>query len=194
MRIEYGNYDSIIEEYGSTDILDSIYGGKDKNAIIDWIKQDLETAHKLKANYVVFHVSEVSPSELYTYQSKYTDDQVIDAVHQLINPILSDKRYNFDFLYENLWWAGFKFTSLDITRKLLDGTNYQKKGLMLDTGHLMNTNININNELEAINYVLEKIKEHESVLEYIKGLHFSKSISGKYVNQIVSNPPPKKSQ
>lgn len=53
----------------------------------------------------------------------------------------------------------------EMTRRLLDQIHYPKKGIMLDTGHLMHTNLELRTEEEAIGYILEKIKAHgEGVL------------------------------
>ena len=46
---------------------------------------------RLGAEYVVFHVSDVSMEECFTYRFSHTNNQVIDAALELINELLPGK-------------------------------------------------------------------------------------------------------
>ena len=89
---------------------------------------------------MVFHVAEVTLRESYTYRYKYTNRQVIDAAIEVINTLMSERDYSFDFLVENLWFSGLTMKEPANTRRLIEGIEYEKKGIMLDVGHYMNTN------------------------------------------------------
>ncbi len=65
-----------------------------------------------------------------------------------------------------------------MTKRLIDGVNYAKKGLMLDTGHLMNTNQELKTSKEALQYIRTVMNENSSVKDYIKGIHLHQSLSG----------------
>ena len=60
---------------------------------------------------MVFHVAEVTLRESYTYRYKYTNRQVIDAAIEVINTLMSERDYSFDFLVENLWFRGWNIST-----------------------------------------------------------------------------------
>ena len=114
---------------------------------------------------------------------------MLDASIELINELLKDSPTEIDFLVENLWWAGFRFTEPQKTKYLLNGISYKRKGIMLDTGHLMNTNLNLRDEEEGIDYILQMLEHHGEYSDYVKGLHLNKSLSGEYVKQTIGKLP-----
>ena len=74
-------------------------------------------------------------------------------------------------------------TDPELVRYFIENIEYKNKGIMLDTGHLLNTNLDINNEEEGIEYLIETINNLGDMKDYIKGIHLSKSLSGKYVKE-----------
>ena len=62
--------------------------------------------------------------------------------------LLDGEDYTFDFLMENLWWPGLTMTRPEMTKRLLSQVHYQKKGIMLDTGHLMHMNLELKTQDE----------------------------------------------
>jgi hypothetical protein len=164
-------------------------GGGGRQAIIDRYRAQLEFAKSVGAEYVVFHVSDVSLQEAVSYRFLHSDEEVIKASLELINAVLGKRRYPFCFFVENLWWPGFNMTSPDMTRLLLDGIDYENKGIMLDTGHLLHTNTALKTEEEAVGYVHEVLDAHGDLLAYIKGVHLHQSLSGDYVRKLIQEPP-----
>ena len=181
-----GKLEMLSKEYGSFEKVKEIFGGLDRSCILKRFREDLERARKLKARYVVFHVSDVSARELFTYQCRHTDEEVIDAAAELINLLLDGENYTFDFLMENLWWPGLTMTRPEMTKRLLSQVHYQKKGIMLDTGHLMHMNLELKTQEEAVDYILEKVAEHGNLASYIKGMHLNQSITGAYVKTLIT--------
>ena len=181
-----GKLEMLSKEYGSFEKVKEIFGGLDRSCILKRFREDLERARKLKARYVVFHVSDVSARELFTYQCRHTDEEVIDAAAELINLLLDGEKYTFDFLMENLWWPGLTMTRPEMTKRLLSQVHYQKKGIMLDTGHLMHMNLELKTQDEAVDYILEKVAEHGNLASYIKGMHLNQSITGAYVKTLIT--------
>lgn len=159
---------------------------------MDWLvshyRKDLRYAKKIHAEYVVFHVTQVTFPESLTYQMKHTDQEVIAAAARLINRLLDGQDYDFYFLMENLWWPGLNFLRPETTKALLDEVHYEKKGLMLDTGHFMNTNPELRSQEEATAYLHDMLDQHESLIPLIKGLHLNCSLSGAYLEQYLKNP------
>jgi len=138
----------------------------------------------------VFHVSDVSIEEGYTYRWRHTSEEVIDAVVEIVNALLGGRADGFDFLLENLWWPGFTMTDPALTARLLEGIRYPKKGIMLDTGHLMNANRSLATEQDGIRYIHRMLDAHGSLCQYIRGLHLHQSLSGEYVRSHTGFLPP----
>lgn len=159
----------------------AIYGGLSRETLLRQYREDLERAERLGAQYVVFHVSDVSMEECFTYRFSHSNDQVITAALELINELLTGKQWTFVFLVENQWWPGFTFTEPSQTQRLLDGIHYANKGILLDTGHLMNCCAELQNQAEGAAYISAILDRHGSLCSMIRGIHFHQSLSGSYV-------------
>lgn len=177
------NQKTLFHKFGSEEIWEDFYGGKNNQIMIQKYEEDLQRADKAGAKYVVFHVSDISIEECYTYDMHHSDEEIIDAAVQIINTLLDGKNYSFDFLVENLHWAGFTFTENKKTKRLLNQIHYPKKGIMLDIGHLMCTNTNLKTQKDAIQYIHKMLDTHGDLCQYIKGIHLHQSLSGKYVKE-----------
>ncbi len=180
---------ALLRKFGSWETVNEIYRGTKPEDLMRHFQEDLALAQRLKAPYLVFHVSDVSLEEGYTYRWLHTDKEVLDASIEFINELLMGVEPTFDFLVENQWWPGFTFTDPEKTEYLLSHINYPRVGIMLDTGHLMNTNWQILSQWQGIKYILEKIEEHGDLSKYIYGLHFHQSMSGKYCRETVGKLP-----
>jgi len=176
-----GNKKELERKFGSEEVIRSIYGGTDPECLLDVYRKDLDRARRMRAEYIVFHVSDVSLEEVHTYRWLHDDRTVLDASVMIINDLLKDIPPEFDFLVENQWWPGFTFTDPAKTDYLLSKISYPRTGIMLDTGHLMNTNPKIRTQKEGVRYILDMLHAHGSLTESIKGMHFHQSISGRYV-------------
>lgn len=176
-----GDREALAAEFGELDWEAEYYHGSTREDLVRQYRVDLQRAIDLEAEYAVFHVSEVSLEECFTYDFKYSDEEVIDASIEVINQILSDTQFKGAFLVENQWWPGLTFTRPDMTRRLLDGIEYENKGIMLDVGHLMSTNTALRTQRQAADYVRQMYAEHGDLGQYVRGLHLHKSLSGEYV-------------
>lgn len=155
--------------------------GLDRTYLLEHYRKDLDYAQAMGAEYVVFHVSQASDEELYTWQIRHTDEEVIDASCALINELLKGRAYSFWFLMENQWWPGLTYLSPDCTRRLLDGIDYKKKGLILDTGHFMHTDLELVTQEEALFSLNAMLDDHRELIPCIKGVHIHQSLTGSYV-------------
>jgi len=163
----------------------SLCGGHSKKELIEYYKKELERAKELEVEYVVFHACNVKVTEAMTYDFKYSDKEVLNAVISIINEIFEDGEYNFTLLFENLWWSGLKLTNKEEIEYLLNGVKYKNVGFILDTGHMINNNRDIKNSKEGIEYIkknLENIGEYKNL---IYGMHLNYSLSGEYVNKAI---------
>lgn len=175
--------DGLFEEFRNIEDIINYYGKLDKKIIIDKYREEIKIAEKLNAEYAVFHVSNVRTKDCFNYEFTYTDKEVLDATIEIVNEIFKGLDTNITILFENLWWPGLKMTDPELVRYFIENIEYSNKGIMLDTGHLLNTNLDINNEEEGIDYLIETVNNLGDMKDYIKGIHLSKSLSGKYVKE-----------
>ncbi len=172
----------LLRKFGSWEMIEKIYRGRRPEDLLRQFKEDLALGQEtLHTPYMVFHVSDVSLEESYTYRWLHTDYEVLDGAIEFINHLLFGVEPTFDFLVENQWWPGFTFTEPEKTEYLLSRIDYPRVGIMLDTGHLMNANTAIRNQADGIEWILSNIAKHGSLAERVYGLHFHQSVSGDYV-------------
>ena len=167
-------------KFGSLEAARDFYGGGPET-LLEMYRADLARARSLGARYVVFHVSDVSIEEGYTYHWLHSDEDVIEASAELINALLAGTEPEFDFLVENQWWPGFTFTDPEKTARLLDAIDYPRKGILLDTGHLMNCFPDIRTEAEGAARLEAMLDRHGELCRRILGVHLHQSLSGAYV-------------
>ena len=98
-----GNYERLDQEFDSREQWLEYFEGMSRESYLNSLRDDLSYAEQVGAKYVVFHVSEVTLRESYIYKYRYTDKEVIDASLEVINTLLDEKEYPFDFLVENLY-------------------------------------------------------------------------------------------
>ena len=178
-----GNYERLDREFDSRQQWIEYFGGTDPEVYLNSLREDLQYAEEAGAKYVVFHVSEVTLLESFVYQYHYSDEEVIDTAVEIINTLLAEHEYPFDFLVENLWWSGLNLKDVALTKKILDGIQTDRKGIMLDTGHYMNTSSELYTPKDAVQYLHEMLDAHEKagLLPWFKGMHLQMSLSGGYV-------------
>lgn len=156
----------------------------DRGYLLEHYRRDLQYARRMRAEYVVFHVSQVSLEESFTWQMRHTDEEVIDASCELINELLAgEEEDSFWFLLENLWWPGLTFRDASCTKRLLDGISYGRKGLMLDTGHFMHTDPGLQTQEEALGALHHMLDAHGELASAIRGIHLHQSLTGTYVRE-----------
>lgn len=169
-------------KFGSLRAAHDFYGG-DPNIIVESFRSDLARARSLGAKYVVFHVSDASLEEAFTYQWQHSDEEIIGEMLGVINTFLADVPPDFEFLVENQWWPGFTFTEPEKTARLLDGINFPQKGIMLDTGHLLNTNLKLRSQAEGLAYIHALLDKHGDLCRHIRGVHLHQGLSGAFVRK-----------
>ncbi len=182
-----GNVKSLKRKFGSEKMWKDFYRGDSRESLLNQFREDLNRAKLLGASYVVFHVSDVSIEEGYTYQWEHTDEDVVNASIEVINSIMGDPSFSFYFLIENLQWPGFSFTKPDLTKRLLSEIEYKKKGIMLDIGHLFCTNLELKSQAEGCEYVKRILDQHGRMVDDIKGVHLHQSVTGSYVKEFLQN-------
>lgn len=178
-----GDMNAVVRELDSMENAWQIYGGADRSAICSRLLGDLECAHHWGAEYVVFHVSDATVAESFRLEYHHTDEEVIDATVELLNEVFAQEDGGTALLVENLWQPWFTFTRPEMTRRLLDGIRYPNKGIMLDTGHLLHTNLDLRTQEQGLQYIHSLLDDHGELCRHIRGVHLNQSLTGEYCKQ-----------
>ena len=176
-----GNEEALMEEYGSLSTVEAVFGTSPEAWLNSW-QRNFQQAAECGAEYVVFHVAQARSSEVRCRQFAYNSAQVIEAVLEFINNLTLCLPEDIPLLYENLWWPGMTLLEPELARELLIGTNHAC-GLMLDTGHLMNTNVHLQNEQQGIDYILQVVAKLGDLADKIYGIHLHQSLSGRFTEE-----------
>ena len=175
LMAEVGREDNVRGYYGSLDVADWVEG---------W-RENLRRAAECQPQYLVFHVAHNCTSEMYTRVFSVTDEEVIRAAIELVNAIVGEIPRGCKLLFENLWWPGLTFQKPQLAAELLARVSYPDTGFMLDTGHLMNTNLDLQSEAEGAAYVQKIYHELGDLGKRVYGIHLHQSLSGAYTREMM---------
>lgn len=179
-----GDTEMLEKHFGNREVWEGYYRAKNREEFLIPYREDMEYAEKMGAEYVVFHVNDVSNEEIFTYDWEHTNEQVIRGAAEVVNELTKGKNYHFKLLFENLFTPGMTLINPKETELMLSLTDYENKGLLMDTGHLMCAAQNIVDEEQGIDFVLSTVKNHGEFAEYFKALHLHKSTSGNVVSEL----------
>lgn len=174
-----GNTEHLLADFGSLAAVENVFGPS-REAWLETYRQNFRQARLCGAEYAVFHVADVRPGEMLGRNYCHTSEEVVKAALEVVNELAGELPATCPVLYENLWWPGMTLLDLELADRLLSGTNH-KAGIMLDTGHLMNTNWQLRTEQESVDYVLSVIDNLGSLAKEIYGMHLHQSQSGEFV-------------
>lgn len=183
----YGREDYVLREFGHLETARRFYHFK-PGEYWKYFLKDLELAESF-GEYTVFHVANSGIKEYINRDFHLSDREIIDCSLEIINRLLSGREGKNLFLMENLYFPGLTLTDPHLSDYLLSGVDYENKGFMLDTGHLMCTNTGLSSEDEAWDYAEEIVKKHGSLKKYFKGIHLHISMTGKVQEYLKENPP-----
>lgn len=166
----------------------TFYGGLTKEEMLLYYKKELKRAKELEVEYVVLHACSIDIFESMTYNFRFSDMEILEKTVEFINEIFNENEYPFTLLLENLWWSGLKLTNYQEVDYLIKNIKYKNVGFMLDTGHMLSTNLELKSSAEGVEYILKNIENLKEYKKYIYGVHLNYSLSGEYVKKsIVEN-------
>ena len=174
LRRDIGTEEDVRYMYGTVDV---------KEWLCSW-RENIRRSLDAGAEYLVFHVAESEPGAICSRHFSVTDEDVITASAELINELSDDIPEDCQLLFENLWWPGLTLLNTKLMYRLLESVRHKNCGFMMDTGHLMNTNMDLKGEHEAVEYVLNVFSGLGDLKKYICGIHLHQSQSGEYVREM----------
>ncbi len=178
-----GDRQAVLSQLGGEEQVVASFGGWSKEVWLERYRREIAVAADAGAKYLVFHVSQVRPDEMYDWRFTASDREVVDATLEVVNELADAIPPEIELLYENLWWPGLTLRDPEIASRLLNGSRHPKTGFMLDTGHLMNGNLALHSQEQAIDYTLKVLERLGGLKERIRGIHLHCSLSGEYVRE-----------
>ena len=186
----HGNKQYLRKQFASVEDLKTyFFGAANKEEWLNAIKENIKKALAAKPEYLVCHVSDADTENIFTFSFNHNDEEVITATAEVFNAVSDVIPRNVMVLFENLWWPGLRLTNKKIVDSFFSLLKRDNVGIMLDTGHLMNTNPALHNEEEAAAYLCQTIENLGTAKELIYGIHLSSSISGEYVGSFERSVP-----
>lgn len=176
-----GDLKSVEEQLGSREAIMQSYGGLTRQDWLECYQENISVAKQTHAKYFVFHVSHARSEEVFDWNFRATSEEVVDATIEMVNQLVPAIPEDTMLLFENLWWPGLTLLDKRLVEKLMNNIKHKNLGIMLDTGHLMNTNQQLKNQEEAVEYVIHIVKNLGKYRKFIKGVHLHYSLSGEYI-------------
>ena len=175
-----GDRTELLRQFGSEANIEAYYGTQEREPWLNIFRENIRYAKLAGANYLVLHVSHARNPELFSWQFSAGSREVVLATIEVVNELAADIPEEMELLFENLWWPGMTLQDRQMVSLLLENVRHKNSGIMLDTGHLMNTNPNLRSEEAGIDFILDTVKRLEDYGGRIRGVHLHRSLSGEY--------------
>ena len=189
-----GDEKGLLDEFGTLEEAERYYGGPlTRETLLNKFRRDLYWADRFSAEYLVFHIAESRVIESFTEDYLRTDEEICKTCAEILDTLFADRPASQLLLLENLWQPGMNLRRPEITRDMLAAVKYPNKGIMLDTGHLMNTNTAVNTQEQGLAWIHRVLDAHKSagfdLCSAVRGMHLNASISGALAERVKKDPP-----
>ena len=189
-----GDEKALLDEFGTLAEAKDYYGGPlTRDTLLNKFRRDLVWADRLGAEYLVFHIAESRVIESFTEEYLHTDEEICEACAEMLDILFEGRKAGPLLLLENLWQPGMNLRRPEITRDMLEAVKYPNKGIMLDTGHLMNTNPSVDTQEQGLAWIHRVIDAHEAagfdLCGAVRGVHLNASTSGALAKRVKESPP-----
>jgi len=181
----------LLEIFGDKATVSMFYGGLTREALVENYRNQLALAQRLGCSYVVFHLAQSEFEYIYHWRFPWDWRETIGMCADILNETLADSAFDGELLLENLWWPGsFRALHPEEIEYALSRVAYPQTGIVLDTGHMLNTNQDIRSEKEGIEFLIRSVRSLGILRKTIRGVHLTRSLSGEYVTQTRNSPAP----
>jgi sugar phosphate isomerase/epimerase len=182
---------ALMRIFGDEETARTFYGGLTRDDLLRDYHSQFEIASRLGCEYVVFHLAQSEFDHVYDWQYPHTWKETIDLCADLLDLAMASTHFKGQLLLENLWWPGsFRCLDADEIDYALGRIAYGRTGIVLDTGHVLNTNQGLASERDGIEHLAKVLGGLGNAAKSIRGLHLTKSLSADYVRTTLGSPPP----
>lgn len=176
-------------EFGSRDMWHGFYALKNRDELLNYYRHELEMAKKLGVKYVTYRMGDNALDEYFTLKPRRSHQQQLKSTCDFLNALFLDKDLGFDLLLENLWLGCMNLTDPADTAYALSHIRYPRTGLLLDTGHLLSTNPNLQTAEDGCRYIHSILDMHGDLAEKILGVHLHSSLGSTSLSRLPMPPP-----
>jgi hypothetical protein len=185
------NQARLLEIFGDMETVAMFYGGPARESLVDNYRKQLALAQQLGCKYAVFHLAQSEFDYIYDWRFPWDWRDTVEMCAELLNAAMENTPFTGDLLLENLWWPGsFRAVHPEEIEYALTRISYPRTGIVLDTGHLLNTNQSILSEAQGIEFLVDSMHALGEMRKTIRGVHLTRSLSAEYVTQTFLSPPP----
>lgn len=189
MDFYLGRKERYRKQFPDKESLIAYYGACDRDGWLMEIRKNIRAALAEKPDYLVWHVADCTLEEAWTRRFRYTSEDVLRETAKIYNSVADEVPPTVEVLFENIFWPGLCRLlpeEIDYFFSLLKGKN---TGLVLDTGHFMNTNPDLETEADGADYICGMAEIWGSLKKLFRGMHLSCSLSGAYQKSCSRIPP-----
>ena len=157
-----------------------VFGGETVEAWLTQIRNNIHAALAEEPEYLVWHVADCRNLDIWTRQFQYSNREILKKTVEVYHQVEKEIPSHVQVLFENIFWPGLyqlDSAEVDYFFTLLGKDNV---GIMLDTGHLMNTNLDLQTEADGADYVCQVVRNLGDMKSLVKGIHLSCSLSAEY--------------
>ena len=194
MELYLEDFNLLYAELKDKKYFKSLCGGHSKKELIEYYKRELKIAKELEVEYVVFHACNVKVTEAMTYDFKYSDKEVLDAV---IEYLLNGVKYkNVGFILD----TGHMINNNRDIKNSKEGIEYIKKNID-NIGEYKNLiyGMHLNYSLSG-EYVKKSIKENkeknlsieeimENVYQHVEAIDYHDPFEDKEIIKVINSLP-----
>ena len=159
--------------------------GRNRQQIIDSVRNGIECARPLNPAYGVLHAGSANIDELLSERYSDTDLDVLTAFAEIVNEAVSSFPSGeppFRLMFENQWWPGLRMLDGKDYKILCDRIEFENWGLCLDTGHLLVTTQRSKDELQAIDLLTGIFEGYpKDMIDDIGVIHLHVNTSADYI-------------
>ncbi len=169
-----GDEQALLEHFDSWENVERFYGGRTRESIINTYAGQLDLAHSLGCDYVVFHPVHCDLNHVYDWRFPWHWRDTLDLCAEVLNESLARSSFAGWLLFENLWWPGsFRLDSNEEYAYLRERVDHPRCGIVLDTGHLLNSTGGFTQESEAIDYLIKRLTDMDELAQEIRTVHLA---------------------
>jgi hypothetical protein len=170
-------------EMGDMEAMYWMYG-RSREEVVDTVKNMIRCAEPLKPAHGVIHACNIDLPDLKHRTYSRDPKDALSKFCEMMNCVVSGFPGNeppYKLAFENLWWPGLRLQDDSDYRLMERKLEFENWGILLDTGHLMNTLPDIRTQQDGIEALLRIFDGYsQDLVDSIGAMHFHYSASWDY--------------
>ena len=146
--------------------------GRSREDVVSNVADAIRYASELDPAYGVFHAGDGPLDGLMVRDTGLDSRRVLDEMAEMMNTVVASLPGGeppFRILFENLWWPGLRLLDDSDFRRLESRLEFERWGVCVDTGHMMNCLPDIYTEQDGIAALEDYVEKRpgDDIISYI---------------------------